>query len=68
METYTGAGQNDDVAGLAEESHRIVDGVILGKFRSSGELARDRDRQKRVVGLIGRAVEERRGYDPKRRA
>lgn len=68
MDTYTCAGKNDNVLGLAKEPNSIVDGVVLGKLGSPRELAGDRDRQKRMVSLIWRALKERRWRDTKRRA
>lgn len=64
--TYASAGQHDDVFGLLQQPHRIIDGIILWELRTSRELARDRDREERVVGLVRGTFEERRGLDAER--
>lgn len=68
MDTYTCTGKNDNVLGFAKESNSIVDGIVLGKLGSPREFAGDRDRQKRMVSLIWRTLEERGWRDSKRRA
>lgn len=63
MNTYTGTCKNNDVLGFAKELNGVVDGVVLGQLGPPGELARDRNCQKRVIGLIWCTLEEcRRRY------
>ena len=58
-----GTGEDNDVGGALEEVDDIGDGVVLGKFETFGEFARDAEGEERYVGCVGGAVEECGGSD-----